>query len=57
MINNKILWPTDFSENAIHALPYVTSLSKNIRPRFMSFMSLKSWAIMNHGMGNLIHPR
>ena len=57
MINNKILWPTDFSENAIHALPYVTSLSKNIRPRFMSFMSLKSWAITSHGMEKLIRPR
>jgi nucleotide-binding universal stress UspA family protein len=25
---NKILWPTDFSENAARALPYVTSLTE-----------------------------
>jgi hypothetical protein len=25
---NKILWPTDFSENAASALPLVTSLSQ-----------------------------
>ncbi len=25
---NKILWPTDFSENAAKALPYVTSLTE-----------------------------
>lgn len=24
----KILWPTDFSENAAKALPYVTSLAE-----------------------------
>jgi nucleotide-binding universal stress UspA family protein len=28
MVINKLLWPTDFSENAASALPYVTSLSQ-----------------------------
>ena len=33
---NRILWPTDFSENAAKALPLVTELSRKSGPRSTS---------------------
>ncbi len=37
----KVLWPTDFSDNAKKALPYVSSLGEKYRQRSTSFTSSK----------------
>ena len=38
----RILWPTDFSENAAKALPYVTFFLKSFSVRGAFFMCSKS---------------
>jgi len=40
---NKILWPTDFSENAAQALPYVTSLSEKYGTEIHVLYVLEAW--------------
>jgi nucleotide-binding universal stress UspA family protein len=40
---NKILWPTDFSENAAKALPYVTSLSEKYGTEIHVLYVLEAW--------------
>lgn len=39
----KILWPTDFSENAAKALPYVTSLSEKYGTEIHVLYVLEAW--------------
>lgn len=39
----KILWPTDFSENAAKALPYVTSLADKYQAEIHIFYVLKDY--------------
>lgn len=40
---SKILWPTDFSENAAKALPYVTSLSEKYGTEIHVLYVLEAW--------------
>jgi nucleotide-binding universal stress UspA family protein len=40
---DKILWPTDFSENAAKALPYVTSLSEKYGTEIHVLYVLEAW--------------
>lgn len=40
---NKILWPTDFSENAALALPYVNSLSEKYQCEVHVLYVLEAW--------------
>ena len=43
MVIKSILWPTDFSENAALALPYVTSLSEKYQCEVHVLYVLEAW--------------
>ena len=48
---NKILWPTDFSENAATALPVVTSLSQNYQAEVHILYVLKDYPAFGASYG------
>lgn len=50
---HRILWPTDFSENAAKALPYVTSLSEKYRAEVHVLYVLKSYGEWGAAYGDV----
>ncbi|HMA67163.1 MAG TPA: universal stress protein [Desulfosalsimonadaceae bacterium] len=48
----KILWPTDLSENAAHALPYVTSLAQQYQAEIHILYVLKEYVEFGAAYGD-----
>ena len=49
---NKILWPTDFSENAAQALPVVTTMAQNFQAEIHILYVLKDYPAFGASYGD-----